>query len=390
MKTSLTRYFLSLFILFSFFSLTAQVQPSQTPTLVEVPVYVPSVLNDFTKLEMAYAESSIANSEDSTNWQGKKVVQVDIVFTKYPLKREDWLTAYDVLLQRRLKALHDVDPALFADSSITWNYVLQTDCNTEPEAKKLFHGVVVHTQRTGRYTSLSDSGRRYRSGYSSMSTVEEITFGRKEVRDSTVVNVLTRHQDWDSMLVVLDWTGSMYKYGGSVLLWLRLNLNREPVSHIVLFNDGDRKNSSDKKVGKTYGIYPIRSMVIDSVLDKMELVMSRGGGGDDPENDVEALYRSTKNLKGYDQVILVADNYSSVRDIKLAKYLRHPVRIILCGVEEGEAIHADYLTLARTTGGSIHTIEADIAKLAETPEGGTVELNGHTYEYRRGEYKLVR
>ena len=93
------------------------------------------------------------------------------------------------------------------------------------------------------------------------------------------------------------------------------------------------------------------------------MVMSRGDGGDSPENDVEAILTGLKYLKGHDEVILIADNDSDVRDLSLIRTLDVPVRIILCGKRRKE-IHDDYLTLAYQTGGSLHTLKKDIKDLS--------------------------
>lgn len=351
----------------------AQIKPAGTPKLVEVPVFESSMIHSYTQLEMGYAQSKIKNPEEKGAWQGKEVHRVQLVFTKYPLKREDWLIDYEVLLQRRLKAVYELDSSLLTNPRIAWEYVLQTDCETESEAKKLFHGVVVHTKPVSR----------------GMREVEEITFGRTEIEDSTVIEVFERHQDWDSMLVVVDWTGSMYPYGGSILLWLRMNLERRPVEHFVFFNDGNRRPDDKKVIGRTGGIYRVNSTELDSVLNKMNEVMTKGYGGDDPENDVEAIGKATRYLKGFDQVILVADNNSSVRDISLASKLRFPVRVVLCGLGDDSPIHPDYLTLAKATNGSVHTLEEDLSDLRTIPVNRPFKLKGHTYRFMDGRFRLL-
>ena len=59
----------------------------------------------------------------------------------------------------------------------------------------------------------------------------------------------------------------------------------------------------------------------------------------------------------------------------------------LCG--SGGSIHPDYLKLAYTTGGSIHTIEEDILNLARLNEGEIIKIAGRSYKIRNGEFGLV-
>ena len=131
---------LTLVCLMGLFSLQAQIKPASNPYLQEVPVFEFSRLKTYQKVEMGYASARIQNPEVKSQWEGKKVYQVDLVFTKYPHNLEDWIINYEVLLQKRLVALAELDSQLLADPLISWNYILQTDCDTEPAAKKLFHG----------------------------------------------------------------------------------------------------------------------------------------------------------------------------------------------------------------------------------------------------------
>jgi hypothetical protein len=90
-----------------------------------------------------YAESLIRNTDD---WRpgisNRKVQSVDIVFTKYPLVREDWITNYYVLLADRLKALFTLDPALNS-TSISYSLVLQTASRTAAESAQMKHGILI-------------------------------------------------------------------------------------------------------------------------------------------------------------------------------------------------------------------------------------------------------
>lgn len=358
--------------LFSLFILPAQIKPISEPEFVEIPTYSLKGTEAVVEVEMAYASAKVRKPEIKKRWETRKVTQVDLVFTKYPHDFENWLINYETLLQRRLSALQELDPTLLTNSEISWRYVLQTDCETEVEAKALFHGFVLY---------LEDYDYR-------MASIEKILIDREEIDDSTAYNVLERHPEWESKLVVMDWTGSMYPYGASVLLWHALNVKDSSISHFVFFNDGNARPNARKPIGKTGGIYRSPSVEIDSVLEKMFEVMGKGNGGDVKENDLEALLKSTARLKNYKEVILIADNRSGVRDIKLIKYLKLPVKVVLCGVDEDNPVHPDYLAIARYSKGSVHTMEEDIQDLAKLLEGDTIEIGGSIYRLQKGRFVL--
>lgn len=118
--------------------------------------------------------------------------------------------------------------------------------------------------------------------------------------------------------------------------------------------------------------------------------MEKGGGGDCPENDVEALLAVLPHKKSYDEIILVADNYSSMRDLSLMVDLNVPVRVILCGLEnsffEGRELNEEYLNLAYATGGSVHTMKEDIYNLATLKNGESIVVNGKKYDFEDGRF----
>jgi len=59
----------------------------------------------------------------------------------------------------------------------------------------------------------------------------------------------------------------------------------------------------------------------------------------------------------------------------------------VCGGESG--INPQYLDLARTTGGSVHTIENDITDLSKLNEGQQVNIGSFTYRIQGGKFVSV-
>jgi hypothetical protein len=191
--------------------------------------------------------------------------------------------------------------------------------------------------------------------------------------DVVVSKVLDRHAEWQNMVVVNDWTGSMYQYGAQVLQWHVLNYKRSGITTLFLFNDGDEKSDHRKVVGETGGIYHEKADNISKLLDLFHLIMLKGNGGDGPENDIEAILEALETNPDCTNILLIADHNSCVRDIELADRIRVPVKIILCGYLKGSPMNPDYVYLAKKTNGGIYTIEEDIEFLNVTlGEKGTV------------------
>lgn len=415
--------------------------------LTEIPIYKPKTTSQKVILENGYAKYKIKNPDD---WRKLKqdniATQVDIIYTKYPHKKEDWRTEYHGLLANRLKALFELDPDLNS-LDITWNIILQTECYNEPQTKKLFHGIAIHyvpkrqiETEIAILEDTTDTNEDIVIEETPQDVVEEtpieetIEVNENEIDNTNVIDKLkskvpdeiveklegkseeetldvlfdyltkkktelpkepitaeflknrsqkvekfiedysyTPHPEIGQMLdrqkiskntlVVMDWTGSMYGFGGEVMKWHLLNFEKSGIQSFVLFNDGDNKSSFAKKIGETGGIYMKEAKSIDELLDLFELVMARGQGGERPENDVEAILEGLKAYPNTSEVILIADNRSCVRDISLADKIDVPVKVILCGYSDLIGASPHYYEIAARTGGSLHTAKQDINKL---------------------------
>ncbi|HLP12128.1 MAG TPA: hypothetical protein VK177_09375 [Flavobacteriales bacterium] len=204
--------------------------------------------------------------------------------------------------------------------------------------------------------------------------------------DGVVSRVLNRNK-WTKKLIVCDITGSMSPYTNELALWYTLRFAVEKDMQFVFFNDGDNKSTADKKIGETGGIYYADGMDADGLDKFMSMVASKGSGGDCPENNMEALIQAVKQAKPHKDLIMIADNYAPVKDISLLKKFTKPVHVILCGATSD--IHPDYLQIAWKTGGSVHTIEEDITKIATMAEGQEISIGGARYKIMGGEFIKV-
>ena len=361
-----------------------------------VETFVFDPLMNAVVLRMAYARAEIQNPQD---WDadarfGLKPTRVDLIYTAYPRDTAKWLTRYHDLIGRRVEALCALDPAL---RGVEWRLVPQTDGKAAEDAAKMFHGVVIYYAVDDDLLAEMIAGgkpiapRLVRDFC--MSQVRDIVSDRSELADSTVRRAMDRHPEWRDVLLVADWTSSMYAYGADVLRWQEAH--RNVLKYLVLFNDGDdfiRPAGSPKNVGATGGFYAVRPTSLAAVLALMDSVILRGDGGDFPENDLEALRWADKLYGGEcGAVVLIADNESDVRDLALLPEIKRPVHVILCSPER-KPPHPHYLTIAWRTGGSITTLSDELAferPGAPVPKGG-LKLDGATYRLEDGAFKPAR
>jgi hypothetical protein len=208
-----------------------------------------------------------------------------------------------------------------------------------------------------------------------------------ETKNEVGAVLYRNRKKWPAKTIVTDVTGSMYPYVEQVAGWHFLEAMNKEKSAYVFFNDGDAKMDSEKVIGKTGGLYTSFANTPDSLLRTMYTAMSNGGGGDGPENDIEALEKGQSINTEVNELILVADNYSPVKDIELLSRIKKPVRVILCGFDQ--VINPDCLRIAYETKGSIHTIEEDIDRLAELHDGEKITLFGTTYQLVKGRFFLL-
>ncbi len=172
--------------------------------------------------------------------------------------------------------------------------------------------------------------------------------GQNTASNSVIFDAFNSHPEWVDMNVVVDWTGSMYSYVGQVVRWHHLNKDKQLINSMVLFNDGDDKiRQGPKVIGRTGGIYYPNHLNIDDFLKTVATAVDNGGGGDAPENDLEAIIASQNRDESNRPFVLIADA-TNIKDISLIHQIKRPVHVIMC-----DGPSNDYIQLARTTGGSI-------------------------------------
>lgn len=327
-------------------------------------------------LENGYAMSKLKNGGDWMRmreaWQA---VQIDIVYTAYPKDKEFWLTDYHELLVKRLAELFKLDSTL-NDNRIKWNLVLQTECETQDEAKAMFHGMIIKYEKRKSNAPIIKPDVQ-------MTPLEKIDRFFVEVggiQDSIVYRAFEDHKSWKNALVVMDMTGSMYQYAPQAVLWHMNHMETSGIKHFCYFNDGDRKAEVDKKIGETGGIYFQEANKLDKLAALIYKVMKSGYGGETlDENDIEAILKAEEHFAGnFETLVLIADN-TNIRDKELISKIKHPVKVVLVGCEWG--INVEYINLAYKTGGSLHTIENDVLDIPAHTVNGILTIGSNKYKF---------
>lgn len=334
-------------------------------------------------LQNGYAKYEIKNPEAWTKLKDENVAtQIEVVYTKYPKDLQFWLTPYHQLLANRLKALFEVDPDL-NNANIKYIMVLQTDCESDEEARKMWHGILIR-YRPMTKKELKEKAAENAEGEkeavpgmpSGYSTVKRFIKSVGGMYDSVIYKVLDRNKQWENVIMVSDWTGSNYQYAAQGIIWHMENYAESNIKHFAFFNDGNSLSEFDKKIGETGGIYFAPANKTRKVVNTFKTSMRKGLGGEIPENDAEAVFKSLEKYPDMEHAILVADN-SPFRDFELVEKIKVPVHVILQGAEWG--INPQYLNLAYLTGGSFHTLKNDYD--AEFFEKGDSLINIDGYEF---------
>ncbi|MCS7085172.1 MAG: hypothetical protein RMM53_05490, partial [Bacteroidia bacterium] len=227
-----------------------------------------------------------------------------------------------------------------------------------------------------------------------MKEVRGIIDGAVEIHDPVVLEAFKKHPEWKGLLVVCDWTGSMYPYGAQLIHIHKKMIQKGLLKHLTLFNDGNDFIVNDpdriKPLGNAGGIYHADPKNLDDVLKAMEACAMGGDGGELPENNIEAILRSVEKWPGdYEKIVMIADNACAVRDIALLDKVREPIHIIACGA--AEHYHPDLMTIAWRTGGSIFDRNAEIVFSAprEKVRRSGVKVGKVRYVLKGSSFELV-
>ena len=329
-------------------------------------------------IKMDYGKYKILNPADWKNGLAdKKPRVIELVMTLHPSSTKKWRDDYFKLIGNRMKKLYALDSIFLLDEDIFWKISLQTKAKKSSSAKKMFHGIVIHytplkdKESVNNYMSSLHRSRKKR--YTAMTEVDKL---------NKILDRLTKK--YKNMLIITDCTSSMEPYGAEVALWHLLQDTSASVRNFVFFNDGDGIPTKQKVLGETGGIHFADPKHPQEVINTIRMVNVMGKGNDDgPENDAEAVLRAMDGTPDFDEIVLIVDNNSDIRDIELLEKLDRPIRIVLCGVGQ-KGMNFDYIKLAFHTKGTLHTVEEDITILVKAKEGDKFKLDGYRYEIVNG------
>ena len=222
--------------------------------------------------------------------------------------------------------------------------------------------------------------------------------GNSIISDSTTFKVFDRKKDdWKNIVVVCDWTSSMHVYGAQVLVWLNKNINNPNIKGFVFFNDCDSTGAPlglrPKLKGAMYSTHSRDKTEIQNIM--IQAMQYEEENFDIIENDFEAVLYAINQFPEAENIVLIADNKSGVRNEKLLDKIQKPIRIISCGVkqkidQQDSAIQSIYLSLAYQTNGSIHTLDADIEHFERIQEGEFLTINQFKYILKKNKFKLKK
>jgi hypothetical protein len=170
----------------------------------------------------------------------------------------------------------------------------------------------------------------------------------------------------------------------AMLHWVRLYQLSAPFTSYTFFNDGDMKTTKQKKIGETGGIYMAESFA--EVGDVIKKAMTKGNGGEAPENDLEAVIHAFTTDPNAHSVVLVGDNYSEVRDLELLTNITRPVHVILCAAPK--FVRCDYLSIAKETGG-LFILNGESIDLSSVQKGDIIQIQKIDYKYTGSNFETL-
>ena len=176
--------------------------------------------------------------------------------------------------------------------------------------------------------------------------------------------------------LVMDVTGSMTVHIAGMKNWILSHPLNAPFTSYTFFNDGDNKTTKNKKIGETGGVYMTK--VLDDMDKTIKEAMMKGSGGEAPESDMEAVLYAFEHDENADAVLLIADNYSEVRDISLLSNVGKPVHVLLCAAPK--FVRCEYLKIAKQTGG-LFILNGSFLDLSGLVKGSEIIIQGIKYKY---------
>lgn len=337
----------------------------------------------FGETNLRYTNKNLANALEKTG-----IISIKLYYSKFPKDANFQENTQKAVNELRIKNLLGRFPVLNT-KNVTIELIAQENCENLVQAKALFHGFIIDYEIAN--PTISPVGEPAKEKTASNLEEKEkpipkqavnnqkpkpviLDFGNvnnefsKEVkrrhigRDSITYFAFERNiAQWDSVVIVADWTSSMYPYTLQLLIWQTQNAQyANKILGYVFFNDGDKTPDNQKKIGQIGGIYVSNSPHLPDALQKMDECKKNGnGGGDFDENNIEALLAAVEQFSNAKSIIMISDNYGKIKDLALLPKVKKPVHVILARMPDLRFLTEDYLQVALRTGGSLHLKNTD-------------------------------
>lgn len=220
-------------------------------------------------------------------------------------------------------------------------------------------------------------------GLAEAPATQESNDSKNAIQVTNVYKSLDQLDSTKRYALVMDVTGSMSGSIASMLTWMKKHHATNPFTSFTFFNDGN--NAEMKPIGKAGGIYSTFS--ISEVNSVVKMTMKKGSGGPEiSENDLEAVLKAIEIDSTATEILLIGDNFSDIRDIRLLDKITKPVHVLLCAAPT--KIRTDYLNVAKQTGGKLY-LNGEIIELSTMLEGETMVIQGYNYSYNGRRFRLM-
>lgn len=195
-------------------------------------------------------------------------------------------------------------------------------------------------------------------------------------------------EKWKNVVIVCDMTSSMFPYTTQVFDWMMENVDNNSIKGIVFFTDCDSlgNETRGRLPGKMFVVKKKDELVLWDTM--FAAINNTENNKDRAENNIEALLFAQKNFPEVDEIVMIADNSSHVKDMKNLSKVKKKTHVILCGetYEKNVAFQSDYVQIAKKTDGSIHTLEDDILNPANIKEMTVIRVGKIYFRFQKGKF----
>lgn len=228
------------------------------------------------------------------------------------------------------------------------------------------------------------------SNFSELFTIQDLHFGKefhyyyqtrcsppptgsgRPTTSSGISQILKRNKHWQNSLIVLagGWFDDHFKMYKQFMKAHQPQQRTKLVvcPHCHICEPYDKKN--------------FRPLIPKTTNPKIVLAKQT-------PSDILSIFRALKQQPNAKDIVLIsANNYISNKEKQLFKQIKVPVKIIVVNVQK---IHPYYLELAKATGGSVHTLKADITQFSKLVVGQIKVINGVKYKLiSPTQFKVIR